>query len=217
MDKDPTGPKDKIIKFCGSFRNRKKHLDDISSLKHFKLPDDFDLESELEAAFQKLSPEEKAHVENSDDDAFFTFPPPPRHYPRFLVAVHCSAQRGVTNDGTIGHCEAGESEREKGASHRRRRGGGREKAANRSRQAHGIPGRACHTGPTWPTSSLLGQISDTPLRACDTGSFDKTFFVGTNFSQAAQASGRLFLARPSPLQAVGKKWDTPHTIARPTR
>jgi hypothetical protein len=88
MDKDPTGPKDKIIKFFGSFRNRKKHLDDISSLKHFKLPGDCDLESELEAAFQKLSPEEKAHVENSDDDAFFTFPPPPRHYPRFLLCRH---------------------------------------------------------------------------------------------------------------------------------
>jgi hypothetical protein len=60
--------------------------------------------------------------------------------------------------------------------------------------ANGQTGRACHTGPTWPTSSLLGQISDTPLRACDAGSFDKTFFVGTNFSQAAQVSGRLFLA-----------------------
>jgi hypothetical protein len=40
----------------------------------------------------------------------------------------------------------------------------------------------------------LGQISDTPLRAYDAGPFDKTFFVGTNFSQAAQASGRGFLA-----------------------
>lgn len=60
--------------------------------------------------------------------------------------------------------------------------------------ANGQTGRACHTGPTWPTSSLLGQISDTPLRACDTGSFDKTFFVGTNFSQVVQTSGRLFLS-----------------------
>src|SRR5262245_18564121 len=34
--------------------------------------------------------------------------------------------------------------------------------------ANGQTGRACHTGPTWPTSSLLGQINDVPLRACDT-------------------------------------------------
>ena len=60
--------------------------------------------------------------------------------------------------------------------------------------ANGQTGRACHTGPTWPTSSLLGQINDVPLRACDTDAFAKTFFVGTNFSQVAQVSGRLFLA-----------------------
>lgn len=56
-----------------------------------------------------------------------------------------------------------------------------------------------HTGlpPTCldaPIQALLGQINDLPLRSCEMGATEKTFFVGTNFSQVAQASGRLFLA-----------------------
>lgn len=59
--------------------------------------------------------------------------------------------------------------------------------------ANGHTGVPCHTQ-VGPIQALLGQINDVPLRACDPGAFEKTFFVGTNYSQTAQASGRLFLA-----------------------
>ena len=66
MGKTSIRTKDKTRKLFSSFRFRKNHFYGISSLKHLKLPVGFDLDSEIEAAFQKLSPEEKARVENGD-------------------------------------------------------------------------------------------------------------------------------------------------------
>ena len=60
--------------------------------------------------------------------------------------------------------------------------------------ANGQTGRPCHSGVDWPCSSLLGQISDVPLQIGDAGVFEKTFFVGKNFSQVSSLAGRLFLA-----------------------
>jgi hypothetical protein len=60
--------------------------------------------------------------------------------------------------------------------------------------ANGQTGRPCHSGVTWPCSSLLGQISDRPLQVGDARAFARTFFVGKSFSKVATASGRLFLA-----------------------
>ncbi len=59
--------------------------------------------------------------------------------------------------------------------------------------ANGQTGRECHTGTGFPISSLLGQISDVPLLICESGSVDATFFLGTDFSNASELSGRLFL------------------------
>jgi cysteine-rich repeat protein len=59
--------------------------------------------------------------------------------------------------------------------------------------ANGGPGGFANA-PELKGASLLGQIGEVPLRACDTGAFGRTFFVGTNFSGTASQSGRLFLA-----------------------
>ncbi len=60
--------------------------------------------------------------------------------------------------------------------------------------ADGGPGGPFANAPELKGASLLGQIGDVPLRACDTGAFGRTFFVGKNFSGTASQSGRLFLA-----------------------